>query len=64
MGDSLVIIVPVTAVVSRVVTLCRPCMKLFGQYPEPADEVAKFLYRLIPGLFPYNLLKTQTKYLQ
>jgi MATE family multidrug resistance protein len=63
-ANSLVIIVPVTAVVSCAVALCGPCMKLFGQDPDLADEAAKFSYRLIPGLFPYYLFKVQTKYLQ
>lgn len=63
-GNSLMIIVPVTAVVSGAVALCGPCMKLFGQDHELADAAAEFSYRLIPGLFPYYLFKVQTKYLQ
>ena len=63
-GNSLIIIVPVTAVVSGVVALCGPCMKLFGQDHELAAAAAEFSYRLIPGLFPYYLFKVQTKYLQ
>ncbi|KAL3776034.1 hypothetical protein ACHAW5_008241 [Stephanodiscus triporus] len=63
-ANSLVIILPVTAVVSGAVALCGPCMKLFGQDPDLADEASKFSYRLIPGLFPYYLFKIQMKYLQ
>ena len=41
-ANSLTIIFPATAVVSGAIALCGPCMKLFGQDPELADEAAKF----------------------
>lgn len=63
-GNSLVMIVPITVVVSGAIALCGPCMKLFGQDPALADAAAEFSYRLIPGLLPYYLFKVLTKYLQ
>ncbi len=63
-GNSMMIIIPVTVVVSGMVALCGPAMKLFGQDHELSDVAAQFSYRLIPGLLPYYLFKVQVKYLQ
>jgi len=63
-GNSLIITIFTTIVVSGAVALCAPCMKLFGQHPDLADAAGEFSYRLIPGLFPLYLFKVLTKYLQ
>mmetsp|Transcript_21373 Transcript_21373/g.36726 ORF Transcript_21373/g.36726 Transcript_21373/m.36726 type:complete len:512 (+) Transcript_21373:141-1676(+) len=63
-GNSLMINFLATIVVSGIVALCGPCMKLFGQDPELAKAAGEFSFRLIPGLFPYYLFKVLTKYLQ
>lgn len=63
-GNSLIITVLITMVVSGAVSLCAPVMKLVGQDPDVADAAGEFSYRLIPGLLPLYLFKVLTKYLQ
>ncbi len=63
-GNSLVIMLPATAVVCGMVALCGPAMKLLGQDHDLSDVAAQFSYRLLPGLLPYYLFKVQVKYLQ
>ncbi len=63
-GNSLVITMGTTFLVSGVIATCGPVMHLFGQQPELADAAGEFSYRLIPGLFPYYAFKVLTKYLQ
>jgi len=63
-GNSLIVVFLVTLIVSGIVALCGPAMRLFGQDPELADAAGEFSFRLIPGLFPYYLFKVLTKYLQ
>jgi len=63
-GNSLIIIFVATILVSGLVSLCAPCMKLFGQDHDLADAAGEFSYRLIPGLFPYYVFKVLTKSLQ
>ncbi|KAL3816626.1 hypothetical protein ACHAXA_004808 [Cyclostephanos tholiformis] len=63
-GNSVMIIIPATAIASGAVALCGPALKLLGQDHKLADAAAQYSYRLIPGLFPYYLFKVQTKYLQ
>ena len=54
-GNSLVIVLLMTCIVSGMVALCGPAMRLVGQDSELADAAGEFSYRLIPGLFPYYL---------
>lgn len=63
-GNSMVITMITTIVVSGVIATCGPAMHLFGQQPDLADKAGEFSYRLIPGLFPYYAFKVLTKYLQ
>jgi len=63
-GNSLVIVLLMTCIVSGMVALCGPAMRLVGQDSELADAAGEFSYRLIPGLFPYYMFKVLTKYLQ
>ncbi len=63
-GNSLIITVLMTIVVSGAMTLCAPCMKLIGQDPDLADDAGEFSLRLIPGLLPFYWFKVLTKYLQ
>ncbi|KAL7535805.1 hypothetical protein ACHAXR_006741 [Thalassiosira sp. AJA248-18] len=63
-GNSLIIVFLTSIVVSGVIALCGPAMRLFGQDPELADAAGEFSYRLIPGIFPYYLFKVLIKYLQ
>ena len=63
-GNSLVVTMLATVVVSGIVALCQPAMHAFGQQPSLADTAGQFSYRLIPGLFPYYAFKVFTKYLQ
>lgn len=63
-GNSIVITMLTTILVSGVIALCGPAMHLFGQQPDLADKAGEFSYRLIPGLFPYYAFKVFTKYLQ
>eukprot|EP00979_Chaetoceros_neogracilis_P005040 scaffold861_cov231-Chaetoceros_neogracile.AAC.15 len=63
-GNSIVIVVLATLVVSGFVALCEPCMILFGQDPDIAAAAGEFSYRLIPGFIPYFVFKVLTKYLQ
>jgi len=63
-GNSIVIVILVTMVISGFVALCEPCMVLFGQDPDIASAAGEFSYRLIPGFIPYYVFKVLTKYLQ
>ena len=63
-GNSLVVVFVATIIVSVLMALCGPAMKLFGQDPELSDAAGEFSFRLIPGLLPYYLFKVLTKYLQ
>jgi MATE family multidrug resistance protein len=63
-GNSIVITMLVTVVVSGVIAACGPAMHLFGQQSDLADAAGEFSYRLIPGLFPYYAFKVFTKHLQ
>eukprot|EP00574_Skeletonema_japonicum_P010265 CAMPEP_0201729822 /NCGR_PEP_ID=MMETSP0593-20130828/20226_1 /ASSEMBLY_ACC=CAM_ASM_000672 /TAXON_ID=267983 /ORGANISM="Skeletonema japonicum, Strain CCMP2506" /LENGTH=232 /DNA_ID=CAMNT_0048222239 /DNA_START=109 /DNA_END=804 /DNA_ORIENTATION=+ len=63
-GNSLVITMGTTILVSGVIATCGPVMHFFGQQPDLADAAGEFSYRLIPGLFPYYAFKVLTKYLQ
>eukprot|EP00579_Thalassiosira_antarctica_P009915 CAMPEP_0201919222 /NCGR_PEP_ID=MMETSP0903-20130614/8177_1 /ASSEMBLY_ACC=CAM_ASM_000552 /TAXON_ID=420261 /ORGANISM="Thalassiosira antarctica, Strain CCMP982" /LENGTH=525 /DNA_ID=CAMNT_0048455703 /DNA_START=108 /DNA_END=1685 /DNA_ORIENTATION=+ len=63
-GNSLIVVFLMTMIVSGIVALCGPAMRLFGQDPDLADAAGEFAFRLIPGMFPYYLFKVLTKYLQ
>jgi MATE family multidrug resistance protein len=63
-GNSLLIVFMVTFPIAGLVSLCQPCMVLFGQDPDIAANAGQFAYRLIPGLFPLYAFKVLTKYLQ
>jgi len=63
-GSSLIIVFFVTIIISGIVAICGPVMKLFGQDPDLADAAQEFSLRLIPGLFPYYIFKVLTKHLQ
>jgi len=63
-GNSLVVTMLATVLVSGIIALCGPAMHLFGQQSSLADAAGSFSYGLIPGLFPYYAFKVFTKYLQ
>lgn len=63
-GNSLVVTMMATILVSGIIALCGPAMHLFGQQPYLADAAGQFSFRLIPGLFPYYAFRVFTKYLQ
>ena len=63
-GNSLIITILITILMSGAMALCAPVMKLFGQDSDLADAAGEFSYRLIPGFFPLYLFKVLTKYLQ
>jgi putative efflux protein, MATE family len=63
-GNSIMVVIWVSFVISGLIALCEPCMVLFGQDKTIAAAAGEFSYRLIPGLMPYYIFKTLTKYLQ
>jgi Na+-driven multidrug efflux pump len=56
-GNSLVITIFTTILMSGAMALCAPCMKLFGQDSDLADAAGEFSYRLIPGFFPLSFVQ-------
>jgi MATE family multidrug resistance protein len=51
-GASLAIAVLVAFVISGILTLCGPVMRLCGEDPELSGIAEQISYRLIPGIFP------------
>ena len=64
-GNSLIIVLLFTIIISILVAFCGPAMKLLvSSEGELADAAGQFSYRLIPGLIPYYMFKVLTKFLQ
>jgi MATE family multidrug resistance protein len=63
-GNSIIVVIWVSVLISGLIALCEPCMVLFGQDKSIAAAAGEFSYRLIPGLMPYYIFKALTKYLQ
>lgn len=63
-GNSLMIVLVASVVVSAMVAICEPFMLIFGQNEAISRQAGQFAYRLLIGLPPLYIFKALTKYLQ